>query len=137
MTIHERVKDLNERRLRTWERGKEILDEAARQGRGLTGEERANFDRTSDEITRLDRERDDLVGSDEAKREREFLHEEFRRVASPDERRATERLSPLDESWRRGSRTTAVNVDLRAAAYTSNAYRAGCNRLRVPCHRRR
>ncbi|MDP9336800.1 MAG: phage major capsid protein [Actinomycetota bacterium] len=125
MSIEDQVKDLNAQRLRVWNRGKELLDRATSQGRGLTGEENRSFDAVASEITRLDIERQALLESDEAKRELENVNEELRRVSTPSEYNdARSREKRILADFLSG-RTREINIDLRRASYVSNAYRDG------------
>jgi spermidine synthase len=68
-SIDETVRELNAQRLKIWERGKEILDVALRDGRTLTAEESENYDKMNDDIMRLDKTRDALLSSERAERE--------------------------------------------------------------------
>ena len=59
---------------------KEIFDRAVVARRGLTAEESASYDRASNDISRLDREREPLLSSDAARREVSEINEEYRRA---------------------------------------------------------
>lgn len=132
-TIEDTVKDLNDKRLRAWEAGKEILDRAVDEKRALTAEEKAAYDKADDEITRIDATVDALVRSDEAKRERQTLDDEFRRVATPDEhaersrRQAdeNERLMRFFEPLEEGRSTPPMTLDIGHAARMYRAIRDG------------
>ena len=82
-SIEQQVRDMNERRLRIWERGKQILDRAAGEGRSLSNEESYNYDRINDDLNRIDRERDQLIASDGTHHEIDGINSEFDRVSSP------------------------------------------------------
>jgi HK97 family phage major capsid protein len=124
-TVEARVRALNEKRIRAYEAGKAILDRAADAQRGLTDEERQAFDRTSDEMNALERQRDLLLASDEAKRELEVINAEFRRASTPSVANET-RANEADEVRRflRGE-TNGLTIDLRRASYVHDNYRAG------------
>ncbi len=122
-TVEQRVRDLNDRRLRAWETGKTILDRASAERRGLSAEEQRSYDRVSDEMTTVERQRDELLGSAEAQRELETANDELRRVATPGEsdRARGQDEATLAEFRRRGSPLTAINVDLRRSSYAGGA----------------
>lgn len=128
-TIDDQVKDLNEQRLRAWERGKEILDSALARGETPTSEELANYNKINDDISRLDATRDALVSSARAAREYEDVNEELRRVTTPLEREnADRRENDIDKFFRRGIRSqgpNALEVDLIPVARAYEAYRQG------------
>jgi HK97 family phage major capsid protein len=126
MGVYVKMRELLEERQNVWQQAKDVLLQAERERRGMTAEENARFERASEEMDRLDRERLELLASDEADRERALVNEEFRRVATPGERAEADRRDrQIVDFFRRGSSTTAVNVDLRPAMYASDAIRNG------------
>jgi HK97 family phage major capsid protein len=128
MSIEERVRRLNEQRMRTWERGREILDRALAEKRTLDAEESANFDRVNDELDRIDKTRDALINSDEARRELEEVNEEVRRVCTWSERSEAERRGRgiVEQFFRRGGPAEIV-IDLDHARNVVEAHRAGAS----------
>lgn len=124
-SIEEQVKDLNYRRMKSWDAAKMILDRAAAEGRGLSVEQQAGVDKADAEIRKFDQQREQLLSSDAARAEIEGVNEELRRVVSPtryDEARRNERTVLSDFM---AGRTPAFNIDLRSATYAVDAYRAG------------
>src|SRR5699024_3107004 len=126
-TVEERVKTLNHKRAKAWEAAKAILDRANAEGRGtLSPEETIGYERANAEMTKYERQRDELIRSETAQQERELVNEEFARVSTASERQsASDRDGILADFFKRGSSTSAVNIDLRPAVNASNAYRAG------------
>ncbi len=131
-SIESRVRDLNAKRLRAWEHGKEILDRAVAANRGMTADERKSYDATSDEVSRIDRERDSLLSSDAARAESSLINEEFRRVLTPSDYRAARQGEKEALADFLTGRRASLDFDLRAATYATNAYRDGArgNELR-------
>jgi len=83
---NEYIKELNEQRMKIWERGKEILDRASNEKRSLSDEESDNYDKVNADIIRLDKTRDAFAASASAQREFEQVNEELRKVTTPVER---------------------------------------------------
>jgi HK97 family phage major capsid protein len=91
----------------------------------LSMEEQAGYDRADAEVTKYEKQRQEILSGDAAKLELEQINEEFRRVSSPgaySAARSNERET-LDRFFR--GEIHAVNFDLRAASYASQAYRDG------------
>lgn len=137
-TIEEQVKNINEQRLKVWERGKAILDDALSEGRTLNAEESENYDKVTQDIARYDNTRDALLSSDKAQREIENVNEEFRRVSTPLE--VTDHKSKdqqeLESFFRREIRSPGLGeleIDMRVPARAYEAYRMGArgNEFRV------
>lgn len=128
-TVEEQVKDINEQRMRTWERGKEILDRAMSEGRALDAEEAANYDKLNADLTRLDKTRDALLTSERARQELEDVQTEFARASTPLERASDiEETRRVESFFRKEIRTKgvdALDVDLRPSARMYEAYRLG------------
>jgi HK97 family phage major capsid protein len=132
-SVDETVRELNAQRLKIWERGKEILDNALREGRTLNAEESENYDRVNDDIVRLDKTRDALVSSERAAQEYEQVTEEFRRVSTPIEREDHARRDQNAEELflRRGvggehdGPMKGMMIDFGPAARAYDAIRAG------------
>lgn len=125
MTVEQEVRELNERRLRVWERSKALLDRAVSERRELTHDENENHNKAMEDITRIDKSRDALLASDRAQRELELVNEELRRVSSPgdyDQARSDEKRILGDFL---SGRTPKINIDLRRASYASKAYSDG------------
>jgi HK97 family phage major capsid protein len=125
VTIENDVRRLNEKRLRAWEHGKALLDRALAENRALSLEESAQYDRINDDISDLDRKRETLLSSDGARRERDLVDEELRRVLGPgqyDDARTREKQIVADFV---SGRTPKINIDLRRASYASGLYRDG------------
>ncbi|HVJ98829.1 MAG TPA: hypothetical protein VNC41_18525 [Acidimicrobiia bacterium] len=88
----------------------------------MTAEERQTYDRISDEISTLDREKESLLASPEAQRELETANGELARVAAPSERSRTDNEQALREFRTPGSRTTEINIDLGRRSYGSGGW---------------
>jgi HK97 family phage major capsid protein len=125
-SYEERVRDLNTKRARSFDAAKAILDRANAEGRAtLSPEETAGYNRAEAEITKFERQRDDLIASDGAQREIENVNAELRRVTTPreyDDARGEERQVLGDFL---AGRTSAFSVDIRRASYVSDVYRSG------------
>lgn len=67
--------ELNKKRLQAWEEGKALLDEVAKRGDGMSGEEQEKWERINGEIDRLDRERDVYLTAERRERESAELRE--------------------------------------------------------------
>src|SRR4051812_46099723 len=121
MSAIDRASALNEERMNVWHQAKELLERAERSGRpGLNAEERQQYNRMSADLDRLERERNELLGSAEAKVEIEGVNEELRRVMTPGE--VTHRAQSDDAVMRDFFRPNgtpgqvdALNIDLAAA----------------------
>ena len=85
-TIEERVKSLNEERMRAWDAQHALLDAAVKEGRGLTAEEKETDARLDADIARLDEARDLIFRNDKIQAEREAMNEEINRISTPAER---------------------------------------------------
>ena len=109
MEIENQIKDLNAQRLSAFEAGKEILDRAVADKRGMTEEETVSYGRTQDEMKRCETQRDQLIVSEEHRAEMEGLNEEFRRAFAP---------SQIDEA--RQKEAAAINEFFRAPHGSGN-----------------
>lgn len=69
------AKALNEKRLRAWNEGKALLDEATRRGTPLTASENRKWEKISDEIDKIDREREVYLAAERRQREAEAIRE--------------------------------------------------------------
>ncbi len=130
--VEQEVKRLNEKRMRTWQRGKDLLDVAAAQGRELTLEETANFDRVSDDISAIDRDRDALLASTRAQDELATVNDAYQRIMKPvdyrSQRDSQSRI--LDDFFRREvgrPGINRINFDLSRAANAAHAVRGGAS----------
>jgi hypothetical protein len=98
-TVEQRVKAMNEQRVWAWHAGKEILDRAAAKKRDLTAEEDAAFRRADDDITRLDKERQLLLQSEEARTELERTTEAYNSIATSSERADVDRRTQMTRDF--------------------------------------
>jgi HK97 family phage major capsid protein len=120
-SLDEQVKSLNDQRLRTWERGKEILDRALAEGRTLNQEETNNYNQINDDISRIDNTRDALVSSERAAKEYQQVNDEMLRVATPIEREDhTRRSEDVEASFFRRSGPGNLVLDLKPAVDAHN-----------------
>ena len=62
-SVEHEVRNLNEKRMNTIARAREILERASSEKRELTHEESANHDKAMDDISRIDKTREALVSS--------------------------------------------------------------------------
>ncbi len=143
-SAEERVRAINEERMKVWERAKEITDNAERVG-GMTAADKENFDKSMARMDEIDALREAILSSDKAREEFEAVNDELRRVTTPDERRDLERREAKDESeirslFRSGKddfndlrAVDALNIDLSVPAAYYNAIRQGMpfNELRT------
>jgi len=130
---NEFIKELNEQRLKIWERGKEILDRASEEHRSLSDEESANYDKLNADMTRLDKTRESFVASATAQREFEQVNEELRKVTTPVERaELATRDEQMEENirsfFRSEIRTRGINsleIDMTVPARVYDGVRNG------------
>jgi HK97 family phage major capsid protein len=111
--------------MRVWYDARDVLNTAVRENRGLTGEEQATYDRLDAELERLDKQRNEILRSDEAQREREIVNEQFRSVVG---RQAADNTRGREEAEMRdflSGRRANLTIDLRAASYLHNRYSEG------------
>jgi HK97 family phage major capsid protein len=120
--MEQRVRAINDERLRVWEHAKQILDYASTRRRGLTGIEQADYEKDNRELDRLDRERDQLLGSEGARAEIDMVNEAVRSAFAPNDwqrRASTENESVRDffrPADRRGDNApNAIELDLGVA----------------------
>jgi HK97 family phage major capsid protein len=130
----EQVRQINERRQNAWEQAKGFLDDInTRQGRDLSADESAQFNRMMDDITAMDRTREAVLASSEAQRTFETINEEARRASTPDERsdaelRDARQADDIRSFFRSEFRTKGLNaleVDLTTPARLYDQARHG------------
>lgn len=129
-TVEEQVKNINEQRMRAWDRGKEIIDGALARGEAMTAEESANYTKINEDITRLDATRDALLSSEKAARESQEINDEFRRASTlletPDNQWNDEkRIESIFRKQIRSKGLDQMDIDLRPSARAYEAYRMG------------
>lgn len=131
--VDQQIKDLNDQRMRTWDRGKEILDRGLERGDGNTVEELAQYDRIEETIKRIDKSREALVTTRDAQDRFETIESELRRVSTPEEREDRGRRDEQAERdildfFNRGHHSKgigAVEIDLTTPARIYDQARHG------------
>ncbi len=139
-TVEEQLKDQGEKRIRLWNRAKEIYDRAAEEHRDLTAEEAYNTDRLEEDIRAIESLSERIMSSSTAREEYEQVTEAFASISTRDERadlaqrdqRAADDLRSLMRSPTTGNslleRTRAINqmdLDMTEAARHFEAVRQG------------
>ena len=124
-SLDEQVKNLNEQRLRAWERGKEILDRALAEGRTLNQEETNNYNQINDDISRIDNTRDALVSSERAAKEYHQVNDELARVSTPIERETRTTAAVDEAAFFRRTGPGSIDIDLKPAIDAHNAVMRG------------
>ena len=147
-SIEEQLKELGEKRIRLWNRAKEVYDRAAEEHRDLTAEERYNTDRLEEDIQGIEKLSERIMSSGTAREEFEQVTEAFASISTRGERadlaqrdqRMAEDLRSLMRPPSEGNslmdRTRAINqmdLDMTEAARHFAAVRQGFtgNELRV------
>jgi HK97 family phage major capsid protein len=128
--LEETVKDLNDKRMKAWEANKALLDRIASDKRGMTAEEKTQYDRADQEITELDNARNAFLNDETRQREIEGLDAEYRRIAGDQAVDAANQRQRVDmvDFFRRpseGRSNAFAELDLRPAARAQQAYRDG------------
>jgi HK97 family phage major capsid protein len=126
-TVEERVKALNEQRMRIWEQSKALLDGIG--GRDLSNDESAQFDRMLDAITAIDKERDGMLSSESTQRTVDIINEEARRASGAGYNpRVDEARAIVDDFFRpvrAPGRTNAMYVNLERGKNVVEGIRDG------------
>ena len=126
-TIEERVKSLNEERMRAWDAQHALLDAAVKEGRGLTAEEKETDARLDADIARLDEARDLIFRNDKIQAEREAMNEEINRISTPAERHDSREAEArqVSDFFGAGHGHRDLTVDIGSAQRWTEAWRAG------------
>ncbi len=85
-TTEEQIKDLGEKRIRLWNRAKEIYDRAAEEHRDLTTEEAYNAQRLEEDIQGIEKLSERMISSSAAREEHERTTEAFASISTREER---------------------------------------------------
>ena len=124
------AKALNEDRLRAWEEGKALLDDAATRG-GMTAEDTEKWTRINADIDRIDQEREVYLTAERRQHEAEQIREaEFRdfgetRVVNRD-REERARIAQVIRSIATSPvGAMSLEIDVRPAFEERNLIRAG------------
>lgn len=127
MSAIDRAKALNEERMAVWHAARALLERVERSGRpGMNAEEREQYRRMEADLDRLELERAKVLGSDEAKREIEFVNEEMRRAVTPEEWAVAERRDQEYLDFFAGrSQNRSIYIDLEPARHARAAFRDG------------
>src|SRR5690349_14365452 len=137
-SAEERVRAINEERMKVWERAKEITDNAERDG-GMTAADQENFRSAMGRIDEIDALREAILSSDKAKEDFQAVNETPRRATSPDERcdlerrdvqaeqeiRSLFRTGREEDAFNPAMRIDKLNIDLSVPAAYFNAMRQG------------
>lgn len=116
MSENEYIKTLHDRRMRAWRAAKEILERAATEGRELTADERAAYDKADGEVAFLGKQIEAAIENERRIREQEAAMEELRAKAAANPEYA--KADPVVEgaetirSWVRGDRPEQRAIEL-------------------------